>query len=181
MTALSSIETRAAELRNAFDRARAAPFALTTVEQTENLLAIRVSGDRYAIRVSEISGLTADRKIISFPSPIAELLGVAGIRGTLAPVYSLAALLGYGVGAEPIRWLALCGAEESVALAFSEFEGYVRVPLIQVYAAEQEDVARIHVEHVVRAPEMVRAVISIPHIREAIQRRCDNNSVSKER
>jgi len=147
----------------------------------EDLLAIRVSRDAYAIRVSEISGLATDRKIVAFPSPIPELLGVAGIRGALVPVYSLAMLLGYNAETERTRWLALCGTEDPVALVFSDFEDYVRVPLTQLYAAEQKDVARTHVEHVVRATDMVRAVVSIPLIRKTIQRRCANDSVSKER
>ncbi len=150
MTSLSPITAKVAELRSVFDQARAAPFSSGAEEQTEDLLAIRVSRDAYAIRVSEISGLATDRKIVAFPSPIPELLGVAGIR-------------------------------DPVALAFSDFEGYVRVPLTQLYAAEQKDVARTHVEHVVRATDMVRAVVSIPLIRKTIQRRCANDSVSKER
>jgi chemotaxis signal transduction protein len=181
LTALSPVASKVAELRNVFDRARAAPFSSGATERTENLLAIRVSRDAYAIRVGEISGLATDRKIIAFPTPIPELLGVASIRGALVPVYSLALLLGYGAETEQARWLALCGREESFALAFRDFEGYLRVPQAQLYAAEQKDVARTHVKHVVRATDMVRAVVSIPLIREAIQRRCGNNSVPKER
>jgi chemotaxis signal transduction protein len=178
---LLSVVSKAAELRNAFDRARAAPLSSGTAEQAENLLAIRVSGDAYALKVGEISGLATDRKIVAVPTPIPELLGVASIRGALVPVYSLAALLGYGAETEQARWLALCGREESFALAFRDFEGYLRVPQAQLYAAEQKDVARTHVKHVVRATDMVRAVVSIPLIREAIHKRCGNNDVSKER
>lgn len=131
--------------------------------------------------MSEISGLVTNKKIVAFPTPIPELLGVAGIRGALVPVYSLAMLLGYNAETERTRWLALCGTEDPVALVFSEFEGYVRVPLTQLYAAEQKDVARTHVRHVARTTDMVRAVVSIPLIRRAIQRRCGNDGVSKER
>jgi chemotaxis signal transduction protein len=181
LTSLSPIAAKVAELRSVFDQARAAPFSSGAEEQTENLLAIRVSRDAYAINVTEISGLATDRKIVAFPSSISELLGVAGIRGVLVPVYSLAALLGYGAEAGQVRWLALCGTEEPFALAFSDFEGYVRVPRAQLYSAEQKDVTRTHVTHVARATGMVRAVVSIPLIREAIQERCRNNSVPKER
>ena len=181
MTLLSSTDAKIAELRRVFDQARAAPFSSGMEEQAEDLLAIRVSRDSYAIRVNEISGLATDRKIVAFPSLIPELLGVAGIRGALVPVYSLAMLLGYKAETERTRWLALCGTEDPVALAFSEFEGYVRVSLTKLYAAEQKDVARTHVQHVVRATDMVRAVVSIPLIRKTIQRRCGNDGVSKER
>lgn len=181
MTSLSPINGKVEELRRVFDQTRAAPFSSGTEEQTEDLLAIRVSRDTYAIRVNEISGLATDKKIVAFPSPIPELLGVAGIRGALVPVYSLAMLLGYNAETERTRWIALCGTEDPVALVFGGFEGYVRIPLTQLYAAEQKDVARTHVQHVVRSTEMVRAVVSIPLIRETIQRRCVNDGVSKER
>lgn len=181
MTVLSPVVSKAAELRNAFDRQRAVPFASKADEQVESLLAIRVSRDAYAIRVSEISGLANDRKIVAFPSPIPELLGVAGIRGGLVPVYNLAALLGYTVEADQARWLLLCGIEEPVGLAVNDFDGYIRVPSAQVYAVGQKEAARACVSHVIRAADMVRAVISIPLLRDGIQRRCGNRSASKER
>ncbi len=161
--------------------ARAIPFTSEAAERIENLLAIRVCGDAYAIRISEISGLANDRKIVPLPSAISELIGVAGIRGALIPVYSLAALLGYGAEGAPGRWLALCGAGEPVGLVFSQFEGYVMVPLSKVYTAEGKDEAQTHVTHVVHTADVVRAVISIPLIREVIRRRCGNQSESKER
>ena len=164
-----------------FDRERAVPFSSDAEVRTESLLAIRVSRDAYAIRVSEISGLATDRKIVAFPSPISELLGVASIRGTLVSVYGLAALLGYEFEAKQVRWLTLCGTEEPFALAFSDFEGYVRIPQTQLYAAAQKDVRRIPVTHVARTTDIVRAVVSIPLLRETIQKRCLNSSVAKER
>jgi purine-binding chemotaxis protein CheW len=181
LTALSPITAKAAELRSVFDQSRAAPLSSGAQEQAEDLLAIRVARDAYAIRVSEISGLATGKKIVGFPSPIPELLGVAGIRGALVPVYSLAMLLGYNAETQRTRWLALCGTEDPFALVFSDFEGYVRVSLTQLYAAEQKDVARTHVHYVVRATDMVRAVVSIPLIIKTIQRRCGNDGVSKER
>jgi chemotaxis signal transduction protein len=151
------------------------------IERIENLLAIGVAGDHYAIRVGEISGLVNKRKIVAIPSPVPELLGLAGLRGGFVPVYSLAALLGYGRDADQARWIALCEDGEPVGLAFSGFEGYLQVPLAQVYAAERKDVALEHVRHVMRAADTVRAVVSIPKIFEMIKRRCDKNRVSKER
>jgi len=166
------VSSRAEQLRSAFDRARAIPFSSETAEQIENLLAIRVSGDAFAIRLSEVSGLATNKKIVALPSPIPELLGVAGIRGRLVPVYSLAALLGYSANADQGRWLALCGAEEPVGLVINDFEGHLRVPLAQVYKAEQKDMTSTHVTHVVRASDMVRAVVSIPQLVEIIRTRC---------
>ena len=172
---------QAGGMREAFDRARAIPFSSQAVERMESLLGVRVCGDAYAIRVSEISGLANARKIVEFPSAVPELLGVAGVRGVLVPVYSLAALLGYNEEAVQGRWLALCGTEEPVGLAFNDFEGHVMVSSEQVYNAEPNDVARTHAKHVVRTAQMVRAVVSIPLIRELIQARCGKKDESKER
>lgn len=181
MTPLSPVTTKVAELRSVFDRARAVPFSSVREEQAEDLLAIRISGDPYAIRVSEISGLATDKKIVAFPSPISELLGIAGIRGALVPVYSLAMLLGYNAETERTRWLVSCGAEDSVALAFSDFEGYLRMSGAQLHAAEQKDVVRTQIQQVARGTDIVRAVVNIPTIRKTIQRRCGNEGVFKEK
>lgn len=134
MTAPVGLEERLLSFRRAFDQAFAvAPTA--TVEVYEDLLAVRVAGDPYALRVREITGLVASRKIVSLPSRRPELLGVAGIRGSLVAVYSLAALLGYGVESKPPAWLAL-PADEPIGLGFEEFEGFFRVRSRDVQAGE---------------------------------------------
>jgi chemotaxis signal transduction protein len=181
MTGATTTSNRLAELRTEFDRTFSIPPSSQGLEQIDNLLAIRVAGDSYAIRVMEISGLANNRKIVPLPSPIPELLGVASMRGGFLSVYNLEALLGYKPGPDPPRWLALCGSDEPVGLAFREFEGYLRVPLTQIYAPEQRDSAREHVKCVVRTADMVRAVVSIPYLIEMIKKRCYDKSVLKER
>jgi chemotaxis signal transduction protein len=175
----STVTNTAAELRDAFDRAYAISLSSDRSEQTENLLAIRLGGDFYALRVSEITGLAKDRKTILLPSQIPELLGVAGIRGGLVSVYSLAALLGYGLNGNSGRWLALCGTEEPVGLAFNDFEGYIKVPFAQVYA--QNNVIREHVKDVARAADSVRAIVNISSILDTIKKRCGASRMPKER
>lgn len=180
LTSFSPVASRVAELRRVFDQARAAPFSLGTEEQTENLLAIRVSKEAYAIKVGEITGLATGKKTVPIPSPIPELLGLAAIRGILVPVYSLQALLGYGAQTEQTNWLALCGTENSFALAFTDFEGYLRIPLTQLHPVERKDAVRMHVKEVARASGTARAVVSIPLLKETIQGRCRGNSVPRE-
>jgi len=80
LSALPPIASKLVELRSVFDRARALPFPSDAIDLTENLLAVRVSGDGYAIRVAEISGLVTGKKVVPIPTSIVELLGVAGIR-----------------------------------------------------------------------------------------------------
>lgn len=178
MSDLSPIAKTVADLRNAFDQSYSLPPSSSGTEQIENLLAIRLAGNPCAIRVTEITGLANNRKTVALPSPIPELLGVAGIRGGLVPVYSLAALLGYARDMAQTRWLALCGNEDQAGLGFSDLEGYIRVPVAQVYAASHENVTREHVKDVARVDGMVRAVLSIPSLMEMIRRRCAGNRVS---
>lgn len=174
------IEAKAGELRRAFDRARAAPISSYAESQTEDLIALRIGQRPYAIRITEISGLATNKKIAGIPSSISQLLGLAAIRGSLVPVYSLGALLESYEDTEKARWLALCGTEEYFGLAFGEFEGHVRIPRDQLHSAERGGLASTHVTHVARTADEVRPVISIPLIRETIQGRC-RTGVSKER
>jgi chemotaxis signal transduction protein len=181
MSDLSPRTRMAAELRAAFDRTYALPSLSQEANQSEDLLAIRLAGNAYAIKVSEISGLANNRKTIALPSAMPELLGVAGIRGALVPVYSLAALMQVNRGPEEDRWLALCGTEEPIGLAFTEFEGYLQVPLADLYAASQENLTRGHVKEVARTAGLVRSVLSIPSIVEMVRRRCGKDPASSDK
>jgi chemotaxis signal transduction protein len=152
---------RAAGLRAAFDRAFAEPLRLDA-PATENLLAIRIGTEPCALRLSEIAGLFADRKITRVPGSAAALLGLAGFRGALVPVYSLQILVGQApvgqapVGQAPVgqvpvgqvlpdlagakggaptpRWLVVAAAAP-VALAFEAFEGQLRLTPEEIIAA----------------------------------------------
>ncbi|HMD30458.1 MAG TPA: chemotaxis protein CheW [Candidatus Acidoferrales bacterium] len=180
-TPTSGGSSRAAELREAFDRARALPFASGEAEQMESLLAIRLGGEPHAIRVSEIAALARGRKIEPVPGGMPELLGIAGMRGEIVPVYSLAALVGHGREAGEAAWLVLCGGEERVGFAFHDFEGHLRVPLAQLCAAGERDAGRDQLEHVVRAEGSVRTVVSLSQLLSAIRTRCRPGGGSKER
>ena len=120
---------RVAELRRAFDQGFAAP-PKTERDELENLLAIRVAGERFALRISELAGLQPQQRIVPLPGARAGLLGLAGVRGRLVPVYSLASLLGYAAQErqQESRWLAICGSEQAVALAFAQFDGHRQPP-----------------------------------------------------
>jgi len=111
----------AARLRREFDGGFARPFATAGSDGVE-LLAIRVAGHGYAIRLAEIAGLFADRTVTPVPGPLPELRGLANLRGALVPVYDLGLLLGHPAGDAP-RWLALATARR-VALAFDGLDGH---------------------------------------------------------
>lgn len=114
---------RARQLREEFDRSFAAPLP-GSPPPTTDFIAIRLGADVLALRVGEIDSLRADIPVVPVPSPIAEFLGLAGLRGKLTPVYDLAALLGYPPTSG--RWLALVG-RGTVAFAFDKFEEHFRI------------------------------------------------------
>ena len=162
--------SRAAELRRAFDQTFAAPPGVAA-EPLEDFLGVRVAGDLYALRVRELSALAKSGKIVPLPSRVPELLGLTGVRGALVPVYDLAALLGYGSAGENLRWLALCGAHDAIGLAFHEFEGHFRTSRSSVFAAERADAKREHVAEFVRTGTAVRAILNLPSVLAAVEKR----------
>ena len=169
-----SIEgNKAAQLRQAFDRTFALPPSGVSPE-AEDLLTIRVAGDPYAIRLLDIAEIVTERRVVSVPAVTPDLLGLAGIRGGIVPVFGLSSILGYGPDPGPPRWMIICGAEEPIALAFSDFEGYLRLPASALHADENLGTTREHVKYVnqvASTPDGVRAVISIPLIMASIRNR----------
>ena len=155
-------------LREAFDRAFAeAPVA--DGERSESFLGIRVGGDAHAVALAEVGGLFADRKIVPLPGA-AELLGVAGLRGEIIPVYSLRALLGYAPAEEPARWLIYSGDEQAVAFAFDQFDGYARV-IPSELSSVPGAAARGYIHATATIMGMRRSIISIRSIMNSITSR----------
>jgi chemotaxis signal transduction protein len=120
----ADLADRAADLRAHFDRSFAeAPRAAAAA--TEDLLAIRLGGAPYALRLGELAGLFVDRRVAPVPSAVRELLGIAGFRGAIVPVYDLRLLLGCAATAPP-RWLVIA-AQLPVGFGFDVLEGHLRV------------------------------------------------------
>lgn len=155
-------------------------------EPLEGLLAIRLGGDPYAIRVSEINGIHADRRIMPLPTPVPELLGVAGLRGQIAPVYDLAALLGYARASSP-RWLILLRGSPQrtyVALAFDTFERHYSVSLRHIVSESgtrtvHAGTGQAHLASVVCTDDVVRPIISLPSLLQEIQGRADDVNLKR--
>ena len=118
----SAADDRAAALRDAFDLSFSRASAVRAAA-SENLLTIRIGTDQYALRLASVSGLFAGKRISWVPSPVPELLGIAGFRGVVQPVYDLAMLLGHPKAAVP-RWIVVA-APQAVGLAFEGFGGFV--------------------------------------------------------
>ena len=142
MEAASHVSERAAELRRDFDRSFAEPPRVDTVVK-DDLLAIRLGAQGFAMRLSEITGLFADKKVTRVPGASAALLGIAGFRGSIVPVYDLQSLLGHSGGQTP-RWLVIAAAAP-VAFAFEAFEGQLRVsPEVDHASAVQRGDTPLH-------------------------------------
>ena len=153
-------------LRRAFDLAFASPAAEASRE-LEPFVLLKVGDHAYGIRVREIRGFAAARKIIRLPSSVTALLGLAGFRGSLVPVYDLAGLLGYGALDQPPRWFILCGDAEPLALAFADFDGYVEHPRADLRARDTEE--RMHLREVLVRAATARGVIDVPSIIQTVQ------------
>ena len=158
----------AADLRREFDLGFAAPPAAEPA-QHERFLAVRIGGDPYVIRLAEIGGIYAGRHIAPMPSTLPALLGVAGFRGQIAPVYDLAALLGYPARAGP-RWLVLTRSSDAVALGFDAFDAQWVVPAQDVVATSASASARPHVRDAVRANGELRPVAHLASVLDEIRK-----------
>jgi chemotaxis signal transduction protein len=169
-TEAGSMGTTAATLRQHFDGAFAAP-ASPIAEPLEDLLAIRVGSDPYALRLSEIAGLHVGVKIVPVPSPVPQLLGIVGIRGMMLPIYDLAALLRYPPEANS-RWFVLARAPQPVGFAFETFESHLQVSQASLAGSNGEDSGATgtvqHVRGTVRAAGALRPIIHLASMLEMI-------------
>lgn len=175
---VGSIE-KVKELRRGFDRA----FAEPPREQADapvDLLAIQVANHPYALRLGEVAGLLADRRIVGLPSQVPDFLGVLGFRGRIIPAYSLRGLLGYPRGGTA-RWLVLTGPPELVGLAFDGYEGHVRVAHEQIAAPDRPEFAQQPIREVARGGDWMRPILSLPFVLETIKRWAPSPGPSKER
>jgi purine-binding chemotaxis protein CheW len=165
------------ELRRAFDEAFAAPV-LHQPEDLATLIAIRVAGQPFALRATEIAALAKRRRIVPAPSRVPELLGLAGTRGALVPVYDLAALLGLSCAGEP-QWLALTHQEGQLALAFDNIEGLVEIRKTNLFA-DDTCPSGSHVRQLARIGAETRAVIDITAVVETIRQHAGSSEPARE-
>jgi purine-binding chemotaxis protein CheW len=158
----------ATALREAFDRGFAEPPRAAGDDRVA-LLALLAGQEQVAVRVLEAAGLLPARPIVAVPSRRPELLGVAGVRGAVVPIWSAARLLGRA-DAGPPAWIVLAGAVERVGLAFEAFEGHLLVAPSALAAAPGAG----HVAGALRTGDAVRPVLSIPSLLAAITRTRDS-------
>lgn len=157
----TSFSARVADLRSSFDRAFAAPVQ-TDSAIDQNLLAIRAGGEAYAVRLTEVRGLFVDRAITRVPTGSPSLLGIAGFRGAIVPVYSLPILLGHATSQVP-RWVVMVAAVP-IALVFDLFEGHLRVPADAILPQQPHAQMRSYAPEFVRSGMVVRPVLHLASV-----------------
>jgi purine-binding chemotaxis protein CheW len=121
---------RLADLRHAFDSAFALPPPARD-DDLVDLLAVTVGADALAVPLAAMAGLVADRAVTPLPGSPPDLIGVAGLRGHLVPVYDLAGVLGSGRARGPentVRWMVLAAGSPAFAVAVDRVDGHLRVP-----------------------------------------------------
>lgn len=121
---------RARKLAAEFDRAFAEP-AHAVEQRGADALAIRVGDTRYMLKIADVATIARVPRIVPLPNSVAIQLGIAGLRGNLVTVFSLAALLGLPgdnsiVGASRTNgWIAALARHRGMAVAFDDLEGHV--------------------------------------------------------
>ena len=176
--ASSRLAERAEALRSAFDRSFTEPVRSDTTPVAD-LLAFHAGSQAYAVHLSEIAGLFADKRITRLPGHGAELLGIAGFRGAIVPVYGLAAFLGLTASDAP-RWLMVASGAP-IAFAFETFDFHLRVSRAAIVTREAGDRASRYVFEFVRAPDLVRPVVRLAAILDAIRTETPELALRKER
>ena len=163
--AIPQMAQRAAELRREFDRSFAEPPS-DEKSAARDLLAIRLKEQHFALQLSDIAGLFADKKITPVPGASGFLLGIAGFRGVIAPVYDLQRLLGCPAVRDP-RWLVMA-AHASVGFAFAAFDGQLRVSASAITPQQQQDMQGL-TSGVVQDAGLLRPIIELSRALKAIE------------
>lgn len=171
--AKTATASRAVDLRKAFDRAFAEPPP-SGAEASGDYLGIRIGGVAYAVPLAEIGAVHADRKIAPLPSGASELLGVAGVRGDIVPVFGLAALLGQGGGDAKPRWLVLAAGGRA-GFAFDALDGHIRIPLASITPSPSGFVAANAV-----IGKDARPILSIPALMDHLEKRAGLNGTKEQ-
>ena len=174
----SRLADQASELRLAFDRTFAESPRRDTAP-TEDLLALRLGSEPYAVRLSEIAGLFADREITRLPGGATALLGIAGFRGNVVPVYDLHVLLGRST-AKALRWL-MVAAGAPVAFAFEAFDGHLRASRDAIVPADVEGQPEKYVREFISDGGLIRPIACLPAILDAIMKHIPQVAPREER
>lgn len=165
--------TKARELRQAFDAIFAAPPP-PPPPPTVALLLVRAGGDLFAVKRAELTGFVRGDAIVQAPGRSPGFLGLAGLRGGLYPIWSLAVLLGRPaapVGAP--SWLLLAEAPGTGPCAFAceAFEKMIFAPEAAVVGTGRRDAAPGLTSVVVPWGSALAPLVDLPALQADIWKR----------
>ena len=175
----SDLDRKLRALREQFDQSFRMASSAGGVEHLD-FLAIRVAGDPYAVRLAEVASLQVDRRLVPVPSLLPELLGIAGFRGTLTPVYDLRALLGYSAG-DALKWLVVVHWPTPIAFAFDDFDAHLRASTDRVSLALATGETSAAVQGAVHDGNSALPLLHLPSLVEGIAQRIKALGLSQER
>ena len=113
-------------LARAFDREFSLPLA-TERRELRDLIVTRLGTHWYALPVDELAGVHQKTTIRFLPDAPPHCRGLAGLRGRIAVVYDLGAVLGSPCP-ELSSWVVQTKADPEVALLVPRADRYLRVP-----------------------------------------------------
>jgi chemotaxis signal transduction protein len=166
--ARTSGQERARALRADFDRSFSEPHQEERRE-FESFIAVRLAGDPYALRIRDIAALGARPRIVPLPSRRPEFLGLTGHGGSLAALFGLSLLLGYGRSPSLVRWFVLPRRATALALGFEEYEGYAQVAMSEIHAVG-DAAKRRYATHAAQHAGVVRLIVDLPAVVDALSR-----------
>ena len=116
------------DLKLAFDLTFQQP-QIERGQELVHLLIVNIGTSKFALKVADLAGLARARTVVPIPGARSGLLGLAGLKGRMVAVYSLAATIGSpDLSTSQNRWMVLCRCEKEIALAFTAVAGTMMVP-----------------------------------------------------
>jgi len=116
------------DLKRSFDLTFQQPL-VERGQELVHLLIVRIGTARFALKVADLAGLARAQTVVPIPGADSGLLGIAGLKGRMVAVYSLAAMIGSTeLSTEQNRWMVLCRCEKEIALAFTAVTSTMMVP-----------------------------------------------------
>lgn len=159
-------DPRVLQLRRDFDGSFAEEPVIAILAG-EALLTLTVCGQAYAMRAAEVSSLARDRRIAPLPQAPASFIGLSGLRGSLLPVWDLAALLDLG-RAPSAPWLITVQGEPAWALAFERFDGYLDQPAEGFCRYASQGAVAAFAQQAALGPQGLRPILELTLLRKAI-------------
>jgi len=174
----STWHARAQSLRDAFDRAFSEAPTAAVASPPLRFLGLRIAGDPFALRMTEVARLHTDGTAVPIPSPAASLLGIASVRGSLVAIHDLHLLLGYPAGGSRRFW-ALVRPDRPVGLAFDALDGHFEAD--STSPIEAAGGAARHIRGATRGGAAIRPIIDVASILGALARMTRENTSPLER